>query len=38
MDWRVGFDQHQAIGKALAHAATAVGDELEKIKRGPTVA
>jgi N-formylglutamate amidohydrolase len=31
-------EQHQAIGGALAHAAAAVSDELEKIKRGPIVA
>ncbi len=31
-------EQHQAIGNALAHAAAAVGDELVKVKRGPTVA
>ena len=39
-EWTGGLDveQHQAIGNALTYAAAAVGDELEKVKRGPTVA
>ncbi len=39
-EWTAELDsrQHQAIGNALAHAAEAVNDELEKIKRGPFVA
>lgn len=34
----LNVEQHGAIGSALAHAAAAVGDELIKVKRGPTVA
>jgi hypothetical protein len=39
-EWTNELDQvqHAAIGGALAHAAAAVSDELEKIKRGPFVA
>jgi N-formylglutamate amidohydrolase len=39
-EWSGQLDrqQHQAIGQALAQAADAVSDELEKIKRGPTFA
>ena len=39
-EWTGELDsqQHQAIGDALAHAAAAVADELEKVKREPTVA
>jgi len=39
-EWTGELDkkQHQAVGSALAHAAAAVSDELEKIKRGPVVA
>jgi N-formylglutamate amidohydrolase len=39
-EWTGELDtkQHRAITAALAHAANAVSDELEKIKRGPTVA
>ena len=39
-EWTGELDtqQHQAIGGALAHAAAAVSDELERIKRGPAVA
>jgi N-formylglutamate amidohydrolase len=39
-EWTGELDQRQyaAIGGALAHAAAAVSDELERVKRGPTVA
>jgi hypothetical protein len=39
-EWSGELDakQHQAIGAALGHAAAAVSDELERIKRGPIVA
>ncbi len=39
-EWTGELDtqQHQAIGNALAYAATAVRDELQKVKSGPTVA
>jgi N-formylglutamate amidohydrolase len=39
-EWTTELDQkqHAAIGGALAHAAAAVSDELERIKRGPFVA
>ena len=28
-------EQHEAIGRALAYAATALNDELQKVKSGP---
>ena len=39
-EWTGELDarQHAAVGKALTHAAAAVSDELERIKRGPVLA
>jgi N-formylglutamate deformylase len=37
-EWTGELDSqsHQAVKDALAHAAVAVADELQKVKRGPT--
>jgi N-formylglutamate amidohydrolase len=39
-EWTGELDarQHAAVGNALTHAAAAVSDELERIKRGPVLA